>query len=248
MKFKIDLQQDHVLASKITSLVKPEKAKNMHRFFKTAPGEYGAGDLFLGITVPLTRALAEEYQAASDDLIIELLKSPYHETRLLGVLIIVNRYQQSKNEVERKRHLNFYLKHRYALNNWDLVDLSVYKVWGDYLLRHEEERAKLYTYAKSKNLWERRMAIVACMSLVKAGQFAEIFQLVKLLKNDEEDLIQKALGWILREVGKKDEKTLKEYLDQEASSLARTTLRYSIERFTEPERQKYLKQKLTKSL
>lgn len=237
----IKLKNNRALERKLKQIANPEKVLALSRFFKTGPGDYAAGDLFLGITVPQIRALVKEYQLASDDLIIELLNNPYHEIRLLGILMIVNRYEGAKADSERKKHLNFYLKHRYAINNWDLVDLSVYKVWGDYLLRHQADRPLLFKYAKSQNLWERRLAVVATMTLVKAGQFEEIFRLARFLRNDQEDLIQKALGWILREVGKRDEKVLKQFLDQEATSLARTTLRYAIERLDPVERQYYLK-------
>lgn len=237
----LKLKYNQSLGVKLEQFANPEKAMIISRFFKTAPGDYGAGDSFLGITVPLIRALVKEYRLASNASVIELLDSPYHEVRLLGILIIVDRYEHSSDDKERLKHLNFYLKHRYAINNWDLVDLSVYKVWGDYLLRYKTARTELFKYAQSKNLWDRRLAVVATMSLIKAGQFKEILELVRILKNDQEDLIQKALGWMLREVGKQDELVLKQFLDREATSLARTTLRYAIERLVETERQYYLK-------
>ncbi len=240
---KIELKNNKQLALDINKLIDSDKAKILSRFFKTAPGQYGAGDQFLGITVPLIRGLEGAYPDMSDSLVVELLSSSYHEVRLLGVLAIVSRYQKAKNDKLKEEIVSFYLKHRYALNNWDLVDLSVYKVWGDYLLHHPEERKILFQYAKSKNLWERRMAIVATLALIKSFQFKEILELVRMLKEDREDLTQKALGWMLREVGKKDEDLLKDYLNQEASSLARTTLRYAIERLTPAERQYYLKLK-----
>lgn len=210
------------------------------RFFKTGPGQYGEGDLFLGIKVPVIREILKDFKEVNDDLVSELLNSPYHEPRLLGALMIVDRYQRAKTEKEKKMALSFYLQSRKALNNWDLVDLSVYKIWGDYLLRHPEERAKLFKFARSKNLWERRMAIVATLALIKANQFEEILSLVKIMKNDREDLIHKALGWMLRELGKKDEKLLKKFLREEIINLPRTTLRYAIERFEESERKRYL--------
>lgn len=239
---KIELKNNKQLALEINKLIDSNKAKILSRFFKTAPGQYGAGDRFLGITVPLIRGLEGAYPDMSDSIVVELLSSSYHEVRLLGVLSIVSRYQRAKNDNLKKKALSFYLKHRYALNNWDLVDLSVYKVWGDYLLYHPNDRKILFQYAKSKNLWERRMAIVATLALIKSFQFKEILELVRILKEDREDLIQKALGWMLREVGKKDEAVLKNFLDQEATSLARTTLRYAIERLKESERQYYLGQ------
>ncbi|MDD3285473.1 MAG: DNA alkylation repair protein, partial [Patescibacteria group bacterium] len=135
---------------------------------------------------------------------------------------------------------NFYLRHRFALNNWDLVDVTVYKVWGDYLLRHPEKRKDLYRFGRSRNLWERRLAVVATMALIKAGQFQEILDLSVMLLDDKEDLMHKAVGWMLRELGKKDKATLVNFLKEYSARLPRTALRYAIERFPEAERRKYL--------
>lgn len=238
---KVKLSSDLILSREINKLINQDKARILARFFKTGKGEYGEGDLFLGINVPEIRALAKRWQGADDDLVKELLDSKYHEVRLLGAIILVLRYERVKDERGKKKVLAFYLKHRYALNNWDLVDLSVYKIWGDYLLTNKAERKELFKFARSKNLWERRMAVVATMALIKNNQFAEIFKLNLLLIDDREDLIHKALGWMLREVGKKDREILEKFLDKYASSLARTTLRYAIERLPEERRKYYLK-------
>lgn len=217
-----------------------EKEMILARFFKTGPGQYGEGDKFIGVNVPALRALAKEYGEIGDTFLEELLASPYHEIRLLGALIMTARYERSKTEKDRLSALNFYLRHRFALNNWDLVDVTVYKVWGDYLLHHPEKRKDLYRFARSKNLWERRLAVVATMALIKAGQFKEILDLSAMLLDDKEDLMHKAVGWMLRELGKKDKAVLVDFLKEYSARLPRTALRYAIERFPEAERKKYL--------
>jgi 3-methyladenine DNA glycosylase AlkD len=240
---KVQLSSDSALSREINNLVNQEKAKILLRFFKTGKGEYGEGDLFLGINVPEIRSLARRWQAAGDGLVQELLKNKYHEVRLLGGLILVDRYEKAKTEKNKKAALNFYLRHRSALNNWDLVDVTVYKIWGDYLLNNRDKREMLFKFARSQNLWERRMAVVATMTLIKNNQFAEIFKLTLMLIDDREDLIHKALGWMLREVGKKDRESLEVFLSKYGHKLARTTLRYAIERFPERQRKYYLKLK-----
>lgn len=239
----LGFKHDRQLGPRLQTAVDAEKAVILGRFFKTGPGQYGEGDQFLGLNVPTVRALARDYQDASDELLLELLVNPYHEVRLLGVLIMVRRYERATSDQARARALRFYLQNCYALNNWDLVDLSVYKVWGDYLRRHPERRRDLFSFARSPKLWERRMAVVATLALIKAGEFKEILELSVLLLNDREDLMHKAVGWMLREVGKKDLKVLRTFLDKYATSLPRTALRYAIERLPETERLKYLQLK-----
>ncbi len=239
----LGFKHDRQLGPRLQTAVDAEKAVILGRFFKTGPGQYGEGDQFLGLNVPTVRALARDYQDASDELLLELLVNPYHEVRLLGVLIMVRRYECATSDQARAQALRFYLQHRYALNNWDLVDLSVYKVWGDYLRRQPAKRGDLLRFARSPKLWERRMAVVATLALIKAGEFKEILELSVLLLNDREDLMHKAVGWMLREVGKKDLKVLRTFLDKYATSLPRTALRYAIERLPETERLKYLQLK-----
>lgn len=238
---KITFKNDKFLGPALLAAADKEKAAGLSRFFKTGPGQYGEGDIFLGLTVPVTRSLLRQYQDASLALVEELLASPYHEARLLGLLLIVRRYERASSEKERAALVKFYLAHRGAANNWDLVDLSVYKVWGDYLLRHPEKRQELFRFARSHNLWERRLAVVATMALIKAGEFKEILELSQLLLKDKEDLIQKAVGWMLREVGKRNESVLRAFLDEYASRLPRVTLRYALERLPEKDRKKYLR-------
>jgi 3-methyladenine DNA glycosylase AlkD len=237
---KVQLSSDSALSREINRLVNQEKAKILLRFFKTGPGEYGEGDIFLGINVPEIRSLAKKWQKADNILVEELLGNKYHEVRLLGGLILVDKYEQAKDEKEKKAVLSFYLKHRQAFNNWDLVDVTVYKIWGDYLLRNRSQRKDLFEFARSANLWERRMAVVATMALIKNNQFGEIFKLTKQLLNDQEDLIHKALGWMLREVGEKDKESLEAFLDKHVLKLPRTTLRYAIEKFSKERRKHYL--------
>lgn len=243
---KLSFKNSDKLATELIKAANLNKADILGRFFKTGPGQYGEGDIFLGITVPVTRALAKRYYDAKDVLVEELLFNPYHEVRLLGVLIIVHRYEQARTDKDKDKVVKYYLQQRQALNNWDLVDLSVYKIWGDYLSRHPEKRKLLYRYGQSKQLWERRMAVVATMALIKKGEFKEILDLSLLLLKDKEDLMHKAVGWMLREVGKKDVKVLCTFLDEQAPLLPRTALRYAIERLPEKKRQEYLQIKLIK--
>ncbi|MGE5426070.1 MAG: DNA alkylation repair protein [Bacillota bacterium] len=217
-----------------------ERGVFLLRFFKTGPGQYGEGDQFLGLAVPYVRELAKRFENADPPVITRLLESKYHEARLLGLLLIVRRYERAETEQEKRETVRFYLANRKGINNWDLVDLSVYKVWGDYLLHNPKEREKLYRYAASKNLWERRMAVVATMALIKEGQYAEIFRLAEMLLLEKEDLMHKAVGWMLRETGKKDAQALRSFLDRFAGRLPRTALRYAIERFPQDERLRYL--------
>ncbi|PKM89426.1 DNA alkylation repair protein [Candidatus Falkowbacteria bacterium HGW-Falkowbacteria-2] len=218
-----------------------DKGKFLGHFFKTGKGQYGEGDKFLGITVPVTRALAKQYSEASLEDVAVLIKNSYHEIRLLGLLILVSKYEKAKADNERKALVTFYHANRKGINNWDLVDLSVYKIWGDYLRRHPEKRSELYKYSRSKNLWDRRLAVVSTIALIKNGEFEEIIELAKMLLNDKEDLMHKAVGWMLREMGKKDEKVLRHFLDEYATRLPRTALRYAIERLPEKERLRYLR-------
>jgi len=234
------IQADKRLNAFFRSAYNREKAEILGRFFKTGPGQYGEGDKFIGINVPTLRALAKDYQEIDDVFLEELLASPYHEIRLLGALIMTLRYEQASTEKDRLGALNFYLNHHLALNNWDLVDLTVSKVWGDYLLHHPEKRKDLYHWGRSQNLWERRLAVVGTLTLIKAGQFKEILDLSVMLLDDQEDLLHQAVGWMLREVGKKDKQVLVDFLLKYAARLPRTTLRYAIEHFSETERKKYL--------
>lgn len=216
-----------------------EKAKLLSRFFKTGIGEYGEGDIFWGLAVPTSRKIALKYKNISLSEISFLLKNKVHEVRLIGVLILINKYQKS-NLQEKKKIVNFYLKNIKYINNWDLVDLSAPKILGDYLL-NKKDRKILLKLSNSKNLWKERISILATFSFIRVLDFKWSFYLAQKFLNHKHDLIHKACGWMLREIGKKDEKKLKEFLDKYISIIPRTMLRYAIEKFKEKERKIYLK-------
>lgn len=225
------------------SLYSPERAEHSKYFFKTNPGQYGEGDVFWGLSVPEMRSLAKECQNLSFDEVEILLADKVHELRLIGLTILVEKYQKAKTEAERKAIYNFYIDNRAAANNWDLVDLSVYKIMGDYLVRNPKERKILYKFIKSKNMWERRLAMVSTMAFIRQGESEDVLKLAEALLNDKEDLMHKASGWMLRELGKRNEKALIEFLDQNIKKMPRTMLRYAIEKFPEKKRLAYLHKK-----
>jgi 3-methyladenine DNA glycosylase AlkD len=173
-----------------------------------------------------------------------LLSDKVHELRLIGLTILVEKYQKALSDAQRKQIYNFYIKYRAAANNWDLVDLSVYKIMGDYLVRNPKEREILYKFIKSNNLWERRLAMVSTIAFIRNKESDDVLNLAKLLLDDKEDLMHKASGWMLRELGKRDEKILCDFLDLYVTKMPRTMLRYAIERLEETKRLKYLKTKI----
>ena len=227
--------------SKLMSLGKPAAAEFALRFFKTGPGEYGEGDRFLGIRVPALRALARDLRGAGVDVALPLLKSGWHEARALGLMLLVRTYQRADTPTQ-QRIYGLYLKSTKFINGWDLVDLSAEHIVGAWLADKPAERRRvLGRLAKSTSLWERRIAILATLYNIKKGDYAETLRIAKILVNDDQDLIQKAVGWMLREVGKRigeeqEESFLKRYYRQ----MPRTMLRYAIERFAEPKRKRYL--------
>jgi 3-methyladenine DNA glycosylase AlkD len=221
-----------------------EKKKILQRFFKTGVGEYGEGDLFLGVTVPEIRKVVKHSNGLILKDIQELVRNEYHEIRLCGFLILVDKYEcfiKRKEFDEAKRLVDFYLKNLKYANNWDLIDLSCYKILGDYLIENKSERKILYELIKSKNMWHRRAGIVSTMALIRKGDLDDTYSISKKLFKDKEDLMHKATGWLLREAGKRDETRLKEHLRQNIRSIPRTTLRYAIEKFNEEERAIFLK-------
>ena len=220
-----------------------KRAKNNGWFFKTGPGEYGHGDAFLGLTVPNCREVAVRFSSLPPQGIQRLLDDSVHEKRLIGLLILVGQYQaaaKNHDDPARKVIVDFYLKNatRGRINNWDLVDSSAHKIVGDWLL--DKDRSLLYSLAKSKSLWERRIAIVGTAAFIAKGQLKDTFAIAELLMQDTHDLIHKATGWMLREAGKKDPRTLEKFLDRHAHHMPRTMLRYSIEKFDENKRKSYL--------
>ncbi|MBF0369698.1 MAG: DNA alkylation repair protein [Magnetococcales bacterium] len=224
----------------LDGLGSPEKAQHLSRFFKTGPGEYGEGDRFIGVRVPQQRAVAKRYRGLPLSEIDLLLASPIHEHRLTGLLILVDRYQKGQEESERIEIVTFYLSRLHRVNNWDLVDLSAPKIFGEHLLHHPGERKKLFTLVQSSHLWERRIAVVATWPLLKQKQFDELLTLAETLLTDRHDLIHKAVGWMLREAGKVDLAILEGFLDQHAKIMPRTMLRYAIEKLSPKRRKHYM--------
>lgn len=222
----------------LQALGNPEKAAHLSRFFKTGKGEYGEGDLFIGVTVPEQRGIAKKYQSAEFPVLRELIASPYHEVRLTALLILVSQFEKNKNEEFRKSCVDFYLSQTRYINNWDLVDLSCYKLLGVWLT--DKDRSLLYTLSESANLWEQRISIVTCMHFVRKGDFKDCLALSERLLNHPHDLIHKAVGWLLRETGKKDHQVLTDFLQTRYRQMPRTMLRYAIEHYPEEERKKYL--------
>ncbi len=231
------------LRAKLHALATPAKAKTSAWFFKTGPGQYAEGDQFLGITVPEVRQIARAYKEVPQEDILILLRSPLHEERLLALFLLIQRFKASDPGMQQVIY-HEYLKHTAHVNNWDLVDTSAAQIVGTYLSTQSPKdiQKTLTNLASSGLLWERRIAMVATFHWIKEGEAAYALQVAELLLPDRHDLIQKAVGWMLREVGKKcSEQTLRTFLDQHLPNMGRTTLRYAIERFPEPLRQTYLK-------
>ena len=216
----------------------PKRAEGSKRYFKTGPGEYGEGDIFFGQGVPEQRNLAKKYLNLSLADLAKFLKSPIHEYRQVALFILTYQYPKASKE-QRKKIFDFYLKNTKGINNWDLVDSSAPKIVGEYL--QDKNRTILYQLVKSKNLWERRISVLATFAFIKNGDFTDALKIAKILLPDAHDLIHKAVGWMLREVGKRDLAPEKKFLDAHASQMPRTMLRYAIEKFPETERKKYLR-------
>lgn len=216
-----------------------EKKVVLPRFFKCGPGEYGEGDRFLGVVVPDVRAVAKKNTFASLDDLTLLLESQWHEARLCALLILLAQCRKSVP----KEAFRFYLAHTDRINNWDLVDLSAPGIVGRYILDNPREREVIYSLADSQSLWEQRIAVVSTLALIREGQFDDTYALAVKLMSHPHDLMHKAVGWMLREAGKRDQPRLELFLDEYAPSMPRTALRYSIEKFPEPLRQHYLRMK-----
>ncbi|MCB9802392.1 DNA alkylation repair protein [Candidatus Nomurabacteria bacterium] len=218
-----------------------QKAVIFQRFFKTAKGQYGEGDRFIGVTVPEIRKVAKQFIDLSLVDVLQLLHSSIHEDRLCALLILVEQY--NKGDLKKQKQIfQAYLKNYQYINNWDLVDLSAPKIVGAYLFVHPQEKNILEKLAQSNNLWKKRVAMVSTFYFIYQGQSAETIKLAKILLNDSHDLIHKATGWMLREVGKRcEQKILLDFLNQHYQKMPRTCLRYAIERLPEKTRQAYLK-------
>ncbi len=213
-------------------------AQHSLRFFKTGKGEYGEGDVFLGIRVPVLRQHAKPYIDLSIEDVEQLLTSKYHEVRLFALIVWVNQYKKADDD-QRKQIYDAYLAHTAYINNWDLVDTSAHGIVGAHLF--QRSRKKLIALAKSKLLWERRIAMVATYYFIKRDDFQDVFAIAEILIDDPEDLMHKAVGWMLREAGKRDKAILISFLDTHYRQMPRTMLRYAIEKFPEEKRQAYLK-------
>ena len=225
----------------LRSLGDPRTAIFLQRFFKTGAGEYGEGDLFRGIRVPVLKKIARDNKNLSLAVTLKLLHSPYHEDRLVALLIMVNQFARG-NDLTRKAIYRSYLNNVRFINSWDLIDSSAPQIVGGFLW--DKDRKVLSKLARSNSLWKRRIAVLATFHFIKRGETADSLKIASMLLSDTEDLIQKAVGWMLREVGKRNVHNEEEFLKQHYRRMPRTMLRYAIERFPEPKRQRYLKGKI----
>jgi len=214
--------------------------KKYSRFFKTGKGEYGEGDIFIGIRVPDLRKIVKNHTGLSLSKTEKLLQSKIHEFRLASLIILNKKYQKADQDLKKQIYC-LYLKNSQYINNWDLVDISAPKIIGLYLKNKKKQRKILYQLALSKNLWQKRIAIIATAAFIKENDFTDTLKISKILLNDSHDLIHKAVGWMLREVGKKDQTIEEKFLKKHYQTMPRTMLRYSIEKFSDKKRKFYLK-------
>jgi 3-methyladenine DNA glycosylase AlkD len=226
------------IKTRLRKLGTKKRAKVSQSFFKTGPGEYGEGDIFLGVTVPELRQLAKEYPDLSLAETIQLLQSTIHEERLLALLILVRAYAKADARTK-KQIYDLYLENTPYTNNWDLVDASAEYIVGSFLMG--KSKKPLYVLAQSKDLWERRIAVMATFHFIKRNEFKETLKIARILLFDKEDLIHKAVGWMLREVGKRSLQREERFLKEHYKEMPRIMLRYAIERFPESKRQRYLR-------
>jgi 3-methyladenine DNA glycosylase AlkD len=227
------------IRTELRSLADPEKAIVLKRFFKTGPGEYGEGDLFHGIVVPKIRSVVKAHRSAPLGDVLNMLQSAYHEERLTALLILVEQYRRGDSSAKMEIY-DLYLASTSHINNWDLVDLTAQHIVGDYLAG--KDTSVLARLARSKSLWERRIAMLSTFHFIRSGESREALRIAELLLNDSHDLIHKAVGWMLREVGKRcSEQIERRFLDKHAAHMPRTMLRYAIEHFEENVRRQYLK-------
>ena len=227
-----------IINNDLLQLANEQIAEHSQRFFKTGKGEYGEGDIFLGIRVPLLRRLVKKYGGISIAEVRKLLHSKFHEERLLAVLMLVQLFKSADESVQ-KQVYDLYLENTEFINNWDIVDISASNIVGAHL--YEKDKAPLYDLVQSKNLWERRISIISTFYFIRQNEFDDTLKLAKILLNDKEDLIHKAVGWMLREVGKREIEFEEEFLQEHYKIMPRTMLRYAIEKFTETSRKMYLR-------
>ncbi len=227
------------LKKDLESIKNPEKAKILSRFFKTGKGDYGEGDVFLGISVPEQRKIAKKYLGLTLKELQELLSSRIHEYRLVSLFILISKYKKS-DERGKEEIAEFYLNNAKNINNWDLVDLSAPNILGNYLLL-EKDKPILYILARSGNLWERRIAIMSTFEFIKNNKFEDALKISEMLVYDKHDLIHKAVGWMLREIGKRDLSAEEKFLNKNYKKMPRVMLRYAIEKFDDGKKAYYLK-------
>lgn len=221
-------------------LASPKQVEILQKFFKTGKGQYGEGDVFLGIKVPVQRSIAKKYRELEIKDIQELLNSKIHEHRLVGLLILIHKYNKASLE-DKKNIFYFYLNNSEKINNWDLVDLSAPNIVGDFLLKDYDKKQLIYDLAQSDNIWKKRIAIISTFAFIRKEKFDDALAISEILLNDSHDLIHKAVGWMLREIGKRNKEVLEEFLKKHYQDMPRTMLRYAIERFPEDKRKMYLK-------
>ena len=224
------------LRKDLKKLSNKKKASVLQRFFKTGEGEYGFGDIFIGLTVPQSRNIAIKFKDLDFADIIELLKSKIHEERLIALLILVNKFQNEP--LEQRRIYDFYIKNIKFVNNWDLVDLSSDKIIGGYLI--DKPKEILLKFANSENIWEKRIAMISTYNFIKNNKFKDSLKIAEILVNDKNDLIQKAVGWMLREIGNRNKDQELKFLKKYYKKMGRMALRYALEKFPESLRKKYL--------
>ena len=226
------------IRQELETYIDPVKREVLTRFFKTGKGQYGEGDKFLGVTVPNARSVAKMHKDEPFGVLAALLQSPWHECRLCALLVLVERFKKS-DEKERKAIYDFYLSQTSRINSWDLVDLSAPGIVGEYL--KDKSREDLYRLAESSLLWDQRIAVVATYTLIKNHDFIDILALSERLLRHEHDLMRKAVGWMLREMGKRDKDLLVQFLEKHCKTMPRTMLRYAIEKFPDEERREFMK-------
>ncbi|MBM3283575.1 DNA alkylation repair protein [Candidatus Gottesmanbacteria bacterium] len=222
------------LQKELRSLSDQKRARSLAWFFKTGKGDYGEGDKFIGITMPDIHKIARRYQSLGIPDLEKLVSSDIHEERMTALIIMTLKYPK-----EKEKFYKLYLKNRKYINNWDLVDVTCGRIVGDYLL--DQSRDILYKFARSRNLWEKRIAIISTAMFIRHNDFLDTLKIAEILMKDRHDLIHKAVGWMLREIGKKDKKTEESFLNKNYKEMPRTMLRYAIEKFPERERKRYLK-------
>jgi 3-methyladenine DNA glycosylase AlkD len=226
------------IKKELYKLSDPKVAERSQSFFKTNKGDYGYGDIFIGIKMPVLRELAKKHIDISLTDVKKLIKSKIHEERLIALLILVYKFKKAKDESVKNKIYEVYTNHFKYINNWDLVDVTCPHIVGPYLI--DKDRKILYTWARSDHLWTKRIAMVTNWWFIRKGDLKDVFKLSKILLKDEHDLIHKAVGWMLRETGKKDLKALEEFLKKHYKVMPRTMLRYAIEKFPETKRKRYL--------